>query len=137
MPAASRCARALTGCRPADRRGFYYGPSIIEDVSPGTQAHDEELFGPVAVVMRASNEATALALANATSFGLGGSVWTRDAERGERFARRLACGSAFVNGVVKSDPRLPCGGIKTSGLGRELARHGLHEFVNVKTIWQA
>jgi succinate-semialdehyde dehydrogenase / glutarate-semialdehyde dehydrogenase len=135
--ALSAGARALTGCRPADRRGFYYEPSIIEDVTPGTQAHDEELFGPVAVVMRASNEASALVLANATSFGLGGSVWTRDAERGERFARRLACGSAFVNGVVKSDPRLPFGGIKTSGLGRELSRHGLHEFVNVKTIWQA
>jgi len=130
-------ARTLTGCRPSARRGFFYEPSILEYTKPDRSAHDEELFGPVAVIMRAPNEAAALALANATPFGLGGSVWTRDAARGEGFARGLACGSAFVNGLVKSDPRLPFGGIKASGYGRELSRHGLHEFVNIKTIWRA
>ncbi|HYQ71614.1 MAG TPA: aldehyde dehydrogenase family protein, partial [Gammaproteobacteria bacterium] len=90
---------------------------------------------PVASVIRAVDEEDAVRIANDTDFGLGGSVWTGDSTRGERVARRLACGCAFVNGLVKSDPRLPFGGIKHSGYGRELSRLGIHEFVNAKTIW--
>ena len=98
-------------------------------------AYSEELFGPVASIIRAENEADAIRIANDTEFGLGGSVWTQDNERGERVARQLECGCAFVNGLVKSDPRLPFGGIKNSGYGRELSKLGMHEFVNAKTIW--
>jgi succinate-semialdehyde dehydrogenase/glutarate-semialdehyde dehydrogenase len=98
-------------------------------------AYDEELFGPVASVLRVADEAEALEVANASRYGLGGSIWTGDKQRGERIARGLECGAAFVNGMVKSDPRLPFGGIKASGYGRELSHHGLHEFINAKTIW--
>ncbi len=125
----------LTGCRPLPGPGVFYAPSILDRVGPGMVAYEEELFGPVAIVIRARDEADALRIANDSRFGLGGSVWTRDAARGEAFARRMACGCAFVNGMVKSDPRLPFGGVKASGYGRELSREGIREFVNVKTLW--
>jgi succinate-semialdehyde dehydrogenase / glutarate-semialdehyde dehydrogenase len=128
-------ARVVTGCHLIEGEGAYYAPSIIDHVRPGMRAWDEELFGPVAIVIRAQDEEEALAIANGSRFGLGGSVWTGDAGRGEAFARRMECGCAFVNGLVKSDPRLPFGGIKASGFGRELSHHGMHEFVNAKTIW--
>jgi len=128
-------AVAVTGCGPLAGEGSFYQPSILDHVAPGMPAYGEELFGPVAIVMRARDEEDAVRLANDSRFGLGGSVWTRDAARGERVARRLECGCAFVNGLVKSDPRLPFGGVKASGYGRELSRHGMHEFVNAKTIW--
>ena len=128
-------ARVVTGCQPIEGEGAYYAPSIIDHVRPGMRAWDEELFGPVAIVIRARDEEEALAIANGSRFGLGGSVWTADAGRGEAFARSMECGCAFVNGHVKSDPRLPFGGIKASGFGRELSHHGMHEFVNAKTIW--
>ncbi len=98
-------------------------------------AFDEETFGPVAAISAAADEEEAVALANRSSFGLGASVWTGDAARGDRLAERLEAGCVFVNGMVKSDPRLPFGGIKNSGYGRELGRHGMLEFVNVKTVW--
>jgi succinate-semialdehyde dehydrogenase/glutarate-semialdehyde dehydrogenase len=128
-------ARAVTGCEPLPGQGAYYAPSIIDHVQPGMRAWDEELFGPVAIVIRARDEEDALRIANSSRFGLGGSVWTANAERGEAFARRMECGCAFVNGLVKSDPRLPFGGIKASGFGRELSHHGMHEFLNAKTVW--
>lgn len=129
-------ARAVTGCAPVeDVQGAYYQASILDGVKPGMRAWDEEFFGPVAIVIRAKDEEEALAIANDSRFGLGGSVWTSDSQRGEDFARKLKCGCAFVNGLVKSDPRLPFGGIKASGFGRELSHHGMHEFVNAKTIW--
>lgn len=109
----------------------------LAEVEPGMTAADEELFGPVAAVMRVSGEDEALAVANATRYGLGASVWTADTGRGERFARRVASGMAFVNGMVKSDPRIPFGGVKSSGYGRELGELGMHEFVNAKTLWMA
>ncbi len=125
----------VTGCVPLPGPGAYYAPSILDHVGHQTRAYHEELFGPVACVIRASDEEDAVRIANDTRFGLGGSVWTRDTARGERLARRLQCGLAFVNGVVKSDPRLPFGGVKDSGYGRELSYFGVREFVNIKTVW--
>ena len=99
------------------------------------RAYEEELFGPVAIMIRVKDEEAAMRIANDNRYGLGGSVWTRDVKKGERLARRLQSGASFVNGLVKSDPRLPFGGIKDSGYGRELSVHGIREFVNVKTVW--
>ncbi|MEO1750860.1 NAD-dependent succinate-semialdehyde dehydrogenase [Thiofaba sp. EF100] len=109
--------------------------TLLTDVTPGVTAFEQEIFGPVASVTVAHDDMHALELANASRFGLGGSVWTRDVTRGEGVARALECGAAFVNGMVKSDPRLPFGGIKASGLGRELGVQGLRAFTNVKTLW--
>jgi succinate-semialdehyde dehydrogenase/glutarate-semialdehyde dehydrogenase len=133
--AVAKGAKALIGGEPVPGKGAFYKATILDGVAPGMRAWEEELFGPVASVIRVRDEAEALKVANGTNFGLGGSVWTEDRRRGEAFARQLQCGSAFVNGLVKSDARLPFGGIKRSGHGRELARQGIHEFVNVKTVW--
>ena len=127
-------AKPLLGCAPLPGKGAYYAASILDGVAPGMRPWDEELFGPVASVIRVKDEADALQVANGTNFGLGGAVWTRDLTRGEAFARRLESGMAFVNSMVKSDQRLPFGGIKRSGHGRELSHYGIYEFVNVKTI---
>ena len=118
-----------------DREGFYYPPTVLTNIPRDAVAACEELFGPVAAVFRVANEAEAIQLANDTDFGLGASVWTADLDRGERVARAIDAGATFVNELVKSDPRLPFGGIKNSGYGRELARHGIHEFTNKKTVW--
>ncbi len=131
----ARGAIAVTGCAPVEGGGAYYQASILDGVSPGMSAWDEEFFGPVAIVIRAQDEAEAIKIANGSDFGLAGSVWTQDAIRGERVARQVQSGAVFVNGMVKSDPRLPFGGIKNSGYGRELSRHGMLEFVNQKTVW--
>ncbi|GAB4515431.1 MAG: NAD-dependent succinate-semialdehyde dehydrogenase [Sulfuricaulis sp.] len=120
---------------PAAGPGFFYEPTVLDHVRPGMRAYEEELFGPVAVVIRAVDEEDAVRIANDNRYGLGATVFTRDVKKGERLARRLQSGSSFVNGMVKSDPRLPFGGIKNSGYGRELSAHGIREFVNVKTIW--
>lgn len=133
--AVQKGAKPLLGCEPLPGKGAYYPASILDRVAPGMRAWNEELFGPVASIIRVRDEAEALQVANGSPYGLGGSVWTRDRKRGENFARQLQSGSAFVNGLVKSDPRLPFGGIKRSGYGRELARHGIHEFTNIKTVW--
>ncbi|QCS43302.1 NAD-dependent succinate-semialdehyde dehydrogenase [Natrinema versiforme] len=123
------------GGEPMDRDGAFYPPTVLTDVPENAPADQEELFGPVATVFRVPDEAAAIEKANDTRFGLGASVWTEDLERGERVARQFESGLAFVNELVKSDPRLPFGGVKDSGYGRELARHGIREFVNTKTIW--
>lgn len=128
-------AGLVLGGEPHPGPGFFYKATILDQVGPGMRAYDEELFGPVAIVLRARNEDDALRLANDNRYGLGASVWTRDSKRGERFARRVQSGASFVNGMVKSDPRLPFGGVKASGYGRELSIHGIREFVNVKTMW--
>jgi succinate-semialdehyde dehydrogenase/glutarate-semialdehyde dehydrogenase len=125
----------VTGCEPAEGAGAYYLPSILDRVEPGMRAYGEELFGPVAIVIRARDENDAIRIANDSPYGLGGSIWTRDTARGERLARQMQSGATFINGLVKSDPRLPFGGVKNSGYGRELSHHGIHEFVNAKTIW--
>ncbi|MBK1701358.1 NAD-dependent succinate-semialdehyde dehydrogenase [Thiococcus pfennigii] len=128
-------ARCLAGGRPLEGPGWFYAATLLDRVAPGMPAYEDELFGPVAAVIRAADEAEALRIANDSRYGLGGSVWTADPRRGEAFARRMACGAAFVNGIVKSDPRLPFGGIKDSGYGRELGELGIREFVNAKTLW--
>lgn len=130
-----RGARLITGGTPLQLQGWFYAPTLLDDCIPGMPAYDEELFGPVASIIRANDEADALRIANDSVFGLGGSVWTRDLARGEAFARRMACGCAFVNAMVKSDPRLPFGGIRASGYGRELGLLGIRAFVNSKTLW--
>jgi succinate-semialdehyde dehydrogenase/glutarate-semialdehyde dehydrogenase len=129
-------AKPLLGCEPDDSHAGYPA-SILDAVVPGMAAYDEELFGPVASILRVKDEAEAIRVANDTSFGLGGSVWTGDRERGNQVARQLQCGAAFVNAVVKSDVRLPFGGTKRSGFGRELAEHGIHEFMNIKSVYVA
>lgn len=128
-------ARLVTGGRRLDRPGFYYAPTLLTGVQPGMAAADEETFGPVAAVLRASSEDEAVALANASRYGLGASIWSGDAERAERLVPRIEAGHVAVNGIVKSDPRLPFGGVKRSGYGRELADFGIREFVNIKTVW--
>lgn len=130
-----RGARCLLGGEIPPGPGFFYPPTVLADVAPGQPAYAEELFGPAAAILAARDEADAVRLANDTSFGLGAAVFTADVERGLRLAReQLQAGSVFVNDLVRSDPRLPFGGIKDSGFGRELASFGLREFVNVKTV---
>ena len=116
-------------------RGAYYPASILVDVKPGMEAFDNEQFGPVASVIRAKDDNHAVELANNSQFGLGSGVFTKNRERGENLALQLEAGSSFVNKLVVSDPRLPFGGVKNSGYGRELAAYGIREFVNTKTIW--
>jgi succinate-semialdehyde dehydrogenase/glutarate-semialdehyde dehydrogenase len=129
-------ARCLLGGTIPDRVGAWYPPTVLTDVKPGMPAYDDELFGPVASIIPVADEAEALRVANDSPFGLGAAVFTRDAARGERIAaHELDAGCCFVNAAVKSDPRLPFGGIKDSGYGRELGPFGIREFVNVKTVW--
>ncbi len=128
-------AEVELGGEPIDREGAFYPPTVLTEIPEGSPADTEELFGPVASVFRVADEDEALEKANDTRFGLGASVWTEDLERGEAFARGFEAGCCFVNEMVKSDPRLPFGGVEESGYGRELARHGIREFVNAKTIW--
>lgn len=120
---------------PVDGPGFFYKPSILDHVRPGMRAYQEELFGPVASVIRVKDEAEAIHVANDNRYGLGASLWTRNIQKAEWLARHLQSGSSFINGLVKSDSRLPFGGVKASGYGRELSAHGICEFVNIKTIW--
>jgi succinate-semialdehyde dehydrogenase/glutarate-semialdehyde dehydrogenase len=115
--------------------GWFYAPTVLTGVRPGMAVFDEETFGPVAAVIRARDTDEAVELANRSRFGLGASIWTSDPARGEALAAEIEAGSVFVNGAVKSDPRLPFGGIKSSGYGRELADVGIREFVNIKTVW--
>lgn len=129
-------AKILCGGKTPGGAGFYYPATVLANVKPGNIAFDEELFGPVAAIVEAKDEAEALALANGTQFGLGAAVFTRDLAKAERICRNeLEAGSCFGNALVRSDPRLPFGGVKQSGFGRELSAFGIREFVNVKTVW--
>jgi succinate-semialdehyde dehydrogenase/glutarate-semialdehyde dehydrogenase len=124
----------LGGDRP-DRKGAFLNPTVLTNVGPGMPAYEEEIFGPVVSIITAMDDADAIRIANDSRYGLGGSVWTRDLEKGERLAKMVESGAVFVNGQVKSDPHLPFGGIKNSGYGRELSYIGIREFVNIKTLW--
>jgi succinate-semialdehyde dehydrogenase / glutarate-semialdehyde dehydrogenase len=128
-------ATLLMGGHVPPGEGAYYPPTVLTDVKPGMPAYDEEMFGPVASILIATDEADAVRIANDTVFGLGGAVFTRDLARGERVARSLDAGATFVNSLVASDPRLPFGGVKESGYGRELGVFGIREFVNIKTVY--
>jgi succinate-semialdehyde dehydrogenase/glutarate-semialdehyde dehydrogenase len=133
----ARGARVVLGGEVPLGPGAFYPPTVLVAVDGGMPAFDEETFGPVAAVVRAQDEAHALALANASPFGLGASLWTADAARAERLVAEVEAGCVFVNAQVRSDPRLPFGGVKRSGYGRELAEYGIREFTNVKSVWMA
>ncbi|WP_049921285.1 NAD-dependent succinate-semialdehyde dehydrogenase [Halopiger djelfimassiliensis] len=128
-------ATVLTGGEPLDRDGAYYPPTVLTDVPAGCPVDTEETFGPVAAVYEVASEREAIELANDTRFGLGASVWTADRARGERLARDIEAGCVYINQLTKSDPRVPFGGIKDSGYGRELSEPGITAFVNRKTVW--
>lgn len=131
-----RGARLLLGGIVPEGPGAFYPPTVLSGVKEGMPAYHEEVFGPVAAILHAQNEEDAIRLANDSSFGLGAAVFTRDLERGEKIAKeRLEAGSCFVNALVRSDPRLPFGGVKASGYGRELSAFGIREFVNIKTVY--
>jgi succinate-semialdehyde dehydrogenase/glutarate-semialdehyde dehydrogenase len=128
-------AKVLTGGRRLPQRGNFYEPTVLTDIFPDSPAYCEELFGPVAMLFRINSIDEAIRLANDTNFGLGAAAWTNDSTEIQRFTKDLEAGVVFINGMVASDPRLPFGGVKSSGYGRELGEYGIHEFVNIKTVW--
>ncbi|SSW71993.1 NAD-dependent succinate-semialdehyde dehydrogenase [Achromobacter agilis] len=128
-------AKLIIGGKTVDGPGFFYEPTVLDHVTPDMAAAMEETFGPAAAVIRVADEDTAVELANATEFGLGAAVWTTDVKKAEKLARRLEAGAVFINGLVASDARLPFGGVKQSGYGRELGEFGIREFTNIKTLW--
>ncbi|MGC9992624.1 MAG: NAD-dependent succinate-semialdehyde dehydrogenase [Candidatus Cybelea sp.] len=130
-------ARLVTGGRFLERPGFFYAPTVVAEVTPQMTMFAEEVFGPAAAVVRANDLEHALELANASRFGLGANLWTADIALAEELAGRIEAGNVFINGMVASDPRLPFGGVKKSGYGRELSSFGIHEFVNIQTVWIA
>jgi succinate-semialdehyde dehydrogenase/glutarate-semialdehyde dehydrogenase len=130
-------AQLLTGGHPLDRPGNYYAPTVLTDIPRNSPAYGEELFGPVASVFRVRDQDEAICVANDVRFGLGASAWTNDEKERERFINELEAGMVFINKMVASDPRIPFGGVKASGHGRELGLVGIREFVNAKTVWIA
>ena len=130
-------ARLALGGEPQPGRGNFYPPTVLADVPPDSPAANEEIFGPVAALFRVRDASEAIAVANSSCYGLGASAWTNDPAERDRFSAEIESGSVFINGMVKSDPRLPFGGVKKSGYGRELSVQGIREFVNVKTVWIA
>jgi len=133
--AVKKGARVLTGGQRRPGRGYFFEPTVLENVSQKMKVMEQEVFGPIAPLVKVKDEEEAIRFANATPFGLGAAIWTRDTERGWRLGRRLEAGAVFVNGLVRSDPRMPFGGVKDSGYGRELSKFGIREFTNVKAMW--
>jgi acyl-CoA reductase-like NAD-dependent aldehyde dehydrogenase len=132
---AQQGARVALGGERINGRGYYFAPTILAEVTPQMTAFREETFGPVAAIVRAKDDAEAVRLANDSPYGLGSSLWTSDIDRAKHLARDIDSGQVFINGMVASDPRLPFGGVKRSGYGRELSIHGIRELVNIKTVW--
>ena len=130
-------ARLLVGGKSIPGPGFFYEPTVVSDVRSGMSLYHEETFGPVSAIIPVKDAEEAIEVANDSEFGLGGSLWTNDLVRGEKLARQIESGAVFVNGMTVSDPRLPFGGIKRSGYGRELSYFGIREFTNIKSIWIA
>jgi succinate-semialdehyde dehydrogenase/glutarate-semialdehyde dehydrogenase len=128
-------AKVLTGGKRLDNGGYFFEPTVLAGVKPGMPVYNEETFGPVAAVIRVRDAEEALKVANDSEFGLGSAIWTGDTERGELLAERVEAGLVFVNGMVASDARLPFGGVKKSGYGRELSSYGIREFTNIQTVW--
>jgi succinate-semialdehyde dehydrogenase/glutarate-semialdehyde dehydrogenase len=128
-------ARVLTGAERISGRGFFYRPTVLADVTEDMPVFKEETFGPVAAVLRVGDSQEAVRVANDSAYGLGANLWTRNVALGEELARKIESGSVFINGMVASDPRLPFGGVKRSGYGRELSAFGAREFTNTQTIW--
>jgi len=127
--------KILTGGKPLDRPGYFYAPTVLVNIPPGSPAHKEEMFGPVASVFRARDIDDAIRIANDSRFGLGASAWSNDAAEQQKFINELDAGMVFINKMVASDPRIPFGGVKWSGHGRELGAVGIREFTNMKTVW--
>ena len=127
-------AQAIIGGKVLDRRGYYYAPTVLDGVSLDMPAFREETFGPVAAVVRAKDPDEAVRIANDTEYGLGAALWTNDLERAKQLASRIEAGAVFVNAMVASDPRMPFGGVKRSGYGRELGEWGIREFTNIQTV---
>ncbi|MFN2435432.1 MAG: aldehyde dehydrogenase family protein, partial [Nitrososphaeraceae archaeon] len=127
-------AELLTGGKRLDSKGFFYTPTIMKNVSPTMRIASEEVFGPIAPVIIVENEYEAMNIANSSKYGLGASLWTQDFDKAEKFSKALESGIVTVNNVVISDPRVPFGGIKNSGFGRELSRYGMLEFANIKSV---
>jgi succinate-semialdehyde dehydrogenase/glutarate-semialdehyde dehydrogenase len=128
-------AKPLTGGSRIQGDGYFFEPTVLANVRPGMPVYHEETFGPVAAVIRVKDADDALRVANDTEFGLGSNLWTRDVERGKKMAEKIEAGLVFVNGMVASDARLPFGGVKRSGYGRELSEVGIKEFTNIQTVW--
>jgi len=131
----SQGATVLTGGLSLSGKGYFFQPTVLTDVRPDIPAGSEEVFGPVAAMIRAKNTGDAINIANRTPYGLGSSVWTTDTDSAKQLARDIEAGQVFINGIVASDPRLPFGGVKQSGYGRELSEFGIREFVNIQTVW--
>jgi succinate-semialdehyde dehydrogenase/glutarate-semialdehyde dehydrogenase len=130
-------AKVLTGGHPLKGKGNYYAPTVLTNIPKNSPAYGEEFFGPVASIFRVKDQDEAIRIANDVRFGLGASAWTNDDKERERFINELEAGMVFINKMVASDPRIPFGGVKHSGHGRELGVHGIREFVNAKTVWIA
>jgi succinate-semialdehyde dehydrogenase/glutarate-semialdehyde dehydrogenase len=128
-------ATVALGGHALERKGYFYAPTVLTGVTPSMTAFREETFGPVAAVIRVGDAEEAVDMANDSVFGLGGALWTRNIERGKQLARDVQSGAVFINGMTASDPRLPFGGVKRSGYGRELSHLGIREFVNIQTVW--
>jgi succinate-semialdehyde dehydrogenase/glutarate-semialdehyde dehydrogenase len=128
-------AKLVTGGKRLDRKGYYYAPTLLSDVTPEMPAFREETFGPLAAIIRVKDVDEAISLANDSPYGLGGNIWTRDVARAKELARRVESGTVSINGMVASHPRLPFGGVKRSGYGRELSSFGIREFTNIQAVW--
>jgi len=128
-------AEVLAGGKKPDKIGYFYQPTIITDLKKEMPVYNEETFGPVAAIIKVNDEKQAVKIANDTCFGLGASIWTQDSKKAEKVSKNIEAGNVFINEIVKSDPRLPFGGVKKSGFGRELSYHGIREFVNIQTVY--